>query len=58
MNTPIIILLVLQVLSVGINMAKHGEPKTGKYNFFTSLISMAIVWTLFYYAGIFELLTQ
>ena len=48
------ILLALVFLNLGIYLAKHGEPKTGKYNFGLQLISTAIELTLFYYAGLFD----
>lgn len=48
------IILVLASLELGIYLAKHGEPKTGDYNFWLQLISTAIELTLFYYAGLFD----
>lgn len=48
------ILLALVFMNLGIDLAKHGEPKTGKYNFGLKLISTAIELTLFYYAGLFD----
>ena len=51
------IILALVFLNLGIYLAKHGEPKTGKYNFGLQLISTAIELTLFYYAGLFDCFT-
>lgn len=50
----IITILVLQVLDLGYALAKHGEPKTGRYNFFVTLITASIEMWLFYEAGLFD----
>ena len=49
-----IILLVLHVLDLGINLGKHGEPKSGNYNFWVSLICSTIIIYLYYKAGLFN----
>lgn len=49
-----IILLVLAAMELGIYLAKHGEHKTGKYNFWIGLLSVAIYLVLYYYAGVFD----
>lgn len=49
-----VILLVIQVLALGIALAKHGEPREGNYNFWTVLIEVIIAITLYYYAGLFD----
>lgn len=49
-----IILLVLVFMELGMYLAKHGEYKTGKYNFWIGLLSVAIQLALFYYAGLFD----
>lgn len=49
-----IILLILAAMELGIYLAKHGEDKTGKYNFWTGLFSVAIYLVLYYYAGVFD----
>lgn len=41
-------------MGLGINLAKHGEPKDGKYNFWTTLLVVIIELVLFYYAGLFN----
>lgn len=50
---PQIIFLALTFISSGIYLAKHGEPKTGAYNFGISLLSDAIVLGLLYWGGFF-----
>ena len=49
-----IILLVLVFMELGMYLAKHGEDKTGKYNFWIGLLSVAIYLVLYYYAGLFD----
>lgn len=49
-----IILLSFIFIDLGFYLAKHGEPKTGKYNFLVALISSVIMLSLYYYAGVFE----
>jgi len=51
---PQIIVLVLIVLSLGINMAQHGTPKTGKNSFWVSLVSAAITLGLLWWGGFFN----
>lgn len=51
---PIFILLALQILSVGIHLAKHGEDRKGKYNVGYSLLAISITWGLLYWAGVFD----
>lgn len=54
MNIYIIIYLLLNALSLGITMEKHGKERTGKENFWTSLISFLIILWLLYKAGLFN----
>lgn len=51
------ILIGLQIFSLGIFMAKHGEPR-GKYNFWTTIVSCLIEWWLLYKAGLFDILIK
>jgi hypothetical protein len=51
----IIILLVINLLQLGVAIGKHGESKSdSKHNFWHSLISVIIVFTIYYYAGLFN----
>ena len=47
-----IILLSLELISLGIYLAKHKEPRKDEYNFWYKLISFIIVIVLLYFAGI------
>ena len=49
-----VILLILAAMELGIYLANHGEYKTGKYNFWIGLLSVAIYLALYYYAGVFD----
>ena len=49
-----IIKLVLIVLGVGVELARHGEPKEGKYNFWLALCAAALEIWLLYKAGLFN----
>lgn len=49
-----IILIALEILYLGIHLAKHGEPREDNYNFWYQLISFIIVMVLLYFAGVFN----
>ena len=49
-----IILLSLELISLGIYLAKHKEPRRDEYNFWYKLISFIIVTVSLYFAGIFN----
>ena len=49
-----IILLSLELISLGIYLAKHKEPIKGEYNFWYKLISFIVVIVLLYFAGVFN----
>lgn len=53
----LIIWIVLQILSVGIVMAKHGEPRDN-YNFWIYIIAASIDWWLLYKAGLFDIIIK
>ena len=48
------IILVLEILILGISLAKHNEIEVKKHNFWVTLFSVVIELALFYYAGLFE----
>lgn len=55
--TPQIIVLVLVVLALGMELAKHGEVKKAtKYNFWTTFFAQAVTIALLYWGGFFDAL--
>lgn len=44
----------MYAINLGITIAKNGEPKGGKYNFWAELISTFIMFMLLYWAGTFD----
>lgn len=49
-----IIYLALLMMGLGIHLAKDGQPKEGKYSFWTALISLGIQIALLYFGGFFN----
>ena len=50
MNIFFMIMVAMYILSLGVNLAKHGEEREVKWNFWAALISGAIELTLTYFA--------
>ena len=48
-----VIWIGLITMSLGCHLARHGEPRTGSYNFVTALISGTIEFALLYFGGFF-----
>jgi hypothetical protein len=46
----------LLMLGLGVNLAKHGEPETGKYNFFLRAVLLSLSIWLMYMWGAFDTL--
>lgn len=42
MNIWFIVYLALEAMAVGMHLAKHGEARTGEYNFWVALIGAII----------------
>ena len=53
MKAPQIIMIVIQAIETGMHLAKHGEPKEYPYNFWTALLSDAIVFGCLWWGGFF-----
>lgn len=53
MRAPQIIWLTINLLGLGISLAKHGEPKEGKYSFWWTLLSLLINVALLYWGSFF-----
>lgn len=54
MHLPQIIYIAFTALSLGVNMAVHGKPKTGKENFGTVLIGVIITYAILVWGGFFK----
>ncbi len=54
MNWTAYVLVGWIILANGIALAEHGKQKTGEYNYFSTLVSSAIIITLYYFAGLFN----
>lgn len=50
MNYWFLALIILFVLSIGIHLAKHGEKRNEKYNFWSALMGSIIQLVLVYFA--------
>lgn len=49
-----VILIAIYALSIGVNMALHGEPKTGRHSVWGSLIGTALVFSILYTGGFWD----
>lgn len=54
LHWPQLTILTIALLGLGIAAGKHGQPETGKHNFFLTLFSNAIVIWLLYAGGFFK----
>ena len=50
MNIYFIILMILQFMGLGIDLARHGKERTIKDNFWSNLIARIISITVLYFA--------
>lgn len=51
LHWPQVTELFLLALSLGINSARHGQPRTGKYSTGETLLSIIFVSVILYYGG-------
>lgn len=54
MKAPQIIMIILICLSLGISLAKHGQPRpeeSAKYNFWSELFESIVVILILYWGG-------
>lgn len=49
-----IVLLAFLAMNLGIHLGKHGEPRTGRYNFWIELVAAATTLALYFGAGLFS----
>lgn len=54
MGAPQTIMIALFAISLGISLAKHGQYREDKYNFYYSLIAMIIEVSILYWGGFFK----
>lgn len=54
MGVPQIAIIVLYALSLGMSMAQHGKPRTGKHDFWGSLITTIIMLAILRWGGFFK----
>lgn len=50
---PQFVYIGLQLLGIGVILAKHGQPKEGEYNVLTTLACSIPAWVLLYLGGFF-----
>lgn len=53
---PQIIMISIWMIGLGINMSKHGQEKTVKYNAYHFIIAKMVISTILYYAGFWNVL--
>ena len=51
---PQITLIVLGAIGVGIHLAKHGQPKTEKFNGVTQMLVVSLEFWILYEGGFFS----
>jgi hypothetical protein len=54
MGTPqiiVIVLIVLYALSLGVVLSKHGKPETRNHSVWSSLLAVAVMSALLWWAG-------
>jgi 1-acyl-sn-glycerol-3-phosphate acyltransferase len=49
-----IIILLFMLITLLFSAYNHGKPRTGKGNFWTSLLAVVLWMIAFYYAGLFN----
>jgi hypothetical protein len=54
MSIPEIIFIALYAIQLLLLANKHGQERTGKYNFWSGLLSVFISINLLYWAGLFH----
>lgn len=53
MGWPQVTVIVLYGLSIGVSLALHGKPRTGRHNVGAALIGSAFVLAPLYFGGFF-----
>ncbi len=50
----LIVILALNAMGLGVELANHGKERTGKHNFFLKLLVVGVFIWLYYNAGLFN----
>lgn len=50
---PQVIVVVLYILSLGLTLGKHGQPRNDKYDFRVTLVTTSIMIALLYWGRFF-----
>lgn len=53
MGVPQFLVITIYAMALGLYLAKHDQPYTGTYNFFTALKSCAFLMLLLWWGGFF-----
>ncbi len=53
MGIPQVLIILIYAMGLGINLARHGQPKTDTYSFGAALVSTGIVFALLWWGGFF-----
>lgn len=53
---PQIIMLSIWMISLGVNISKHGEERNSKYNAYHFIIAKMIIFAILYYGGFWNVL--
>ena len=48
----VIVILVVQSLSLGVSLAKHGKPHTGKHNVCLTAVGIGIFWVFVWWLNV------
>lgn len=54
MTAPQSIIMALCTLDLGMALAQHGQPRTGKHSFWLTLVTAAILIAVLYWGGFFN----
>ena len=55
---PLFILISLQLIRMGIELAMNGKPSGYEYNAVRYFVSSLIIFALYYWAGLFDVLLK
>ncbi|WP_172453037.1 hypothetical protein [Xanthomonas arboricola] len=53
LGTPQLIYLALAMLGIGLEIARHGEPKTGHHDAVSSIVATFLIIALLWWGGFF-----